>query len=298
MSKKRGGPEQEAAITMALATLKKDPKLSIRKAAIRHGVPYRTLYDRKVLGRQSYRLAHVLEQKMTPVQEAFLVKYAKQLEDSGIPAGRELLQAQAQRIIRRSGNPTVVLGTTWIDAFLKRHPTLQMKRPETLERQRKLATDPRVFEQHLTMFRDAIASHQIKENNIWNMDEKGFMLGKVNKVKVVCRRGRGPPILQSDGSREWVTVLEAVSGTGHVLSACIVWKGKYHLAGQYVPGVGKAGTRFACTPNGWTSNELAQEWLEQHFEPVTRPRYVVDYPRGYIAANAALETHKSGVCSF
>lgn len=81
------------------------------------------------------------------------------------------------------------------------------------------------------------------------------------------------PISQVDGSREWITVLETVSADGKTLPAFIVWKWKYHLVGKYIPGVGELGTRFACTPNGWTSNELAQEWLQRHFEPATRPRY-------------------------
>lgn len=94
-----------------------------------------------------------------------------------------------------------------------------------------------------------------------NMDEKGFLLEHVNRVKVICKRGHGAPISQVNGSREWITVLEAVSAGGRSLPACIVWKGKYHLAGRYIPGIGQPGTRFACTPNGWTSNELALKWL-------------------------------------
>lgn len=152
MSNEPGELDQEALICLALKALKLDPELSIRKAALRHGIPPSTLYNRKVLGRQSYRQAHAGQQKLTPVQEAYLVKYVKNLEDSGMPAGRELLQAQAQRIYRRHGNLNGVLGDTWVDRFLKRHPNLQVRRPETLDRQRKKATDSKVFEQHLTLF--------------------------------------------------------------------------------------------------------------------------------------------------
>ncbi len=69
--------------------------MSIQKTSIRYAVPYSTLYDRKVLERQSYQKAHSEEQKLTPYQEARLVTYCKQLEDAGMPAQRDLLQYHA-----------------------------------------------------------------------------------------------------------------------------------------------------------------------------------------------------------
>lgn len=156
---------------------------------------------------------------------------------------------------------------------MRRHPSLQIKRPNILEKQRKAAATRKLLERHLDLFDRAMKDNKIQVENLWNMDEKGFLMGQVNRVKVICKRGRGTPISQVDGSREWITVLEAVSATGISLPACIIWKGKYHLAGKYIPGIGQLGTRFACTPNGWTSNELAVEWLQLHFEPYKRPRY-------------------------
>ena len=91
------------------------------------------------------------------------------------------------------------------------------------------------------------------------MDKKGFVMGHVSKIRVICKRGRGPPISQVDGSREFVTVLEVVFATGKAIPSCIVWKGNYHLIGKYIPRAGRAGTRYTYTPNGWTSRELGQE---------------------------------------
>ena len=44
---------------------------------------------------------------------------------------------------------------------------------------------------------------------MWNMDEKGFILGKANRAKVVARAGRLPPRTTHDGTRELITVIEA-----------------------------------------------------------------------------------------
>jgi hypothetical protein len=45
--------------------------------------------------------------------------------------------------------------------------------------------------------REAHASLQdtVCSENIYNMDEKGFLLGQALKVKVICRRGRKNPRL-------------------------------------------------------------------------------------------------------
>ena len=44
---------------------------------------------------------------------------------------------------------------------------------------------------------------------MWNMDEKGFILGTANRAKVIARAGRRPPRTTHDGTRELITVIEA-----------------------------------------------------------------------------------------
>lgn len=70
-------PDQENNIQLALRDLKRNPGMKISKAARKYAVSYKALWDRKVLGRQNYREAHATEQRLTPIQEAYLVKYLK-----------------------------------------------------------------------------------------------------------------------------------------------------------------------------------------------------------------------------
>src|SRR5437773_4473413 len=58
------------------------------------------------------------------------------------------------------------------------------------------------MERHFSIFQKAVRDYKVETINIWNMDEKGFLLGIVNKVKVICRRGRKNPRYTCDGSRE------------------------------------------------------------------------------------------------
>jgi len=43
--------------------------------------------------------------------------------------------------------------------------------------------------------------------NIYNMDEKGILLGQALKVEVICRKGRMNPRYTQDGHCEIVTAI-------------------------------------------------------------------------------------------
>ena len=104
---------------------------------------------------------------------------------------------------------------------------------------------------------------------MYNMDEKGFMMGKGERCKVICRRGRKNPRLTHDGSREWVTVIEAVSAAGVVLPPMLVNKGEAHYMGWYAALRKGDQATFSYSKKGWTDQELGVEWLEKNFEPAT-----------------------------
>ena len=61
------------------------------------------------------------------------------------------------------------------------------------------------------------------------MDEKGFRMGTVLRCHVICRRSWRSPKLIQDGSRDWVTVIEAISGDGRVLSPMMINKGEHTI---------------------------------------------------------------------
>ena len=47
--------------------------------------------------------------------------------------------------------------------------------------------------------------------NIYNMDEKGFILGVSNQSKFVCKAGRRPPRATQDRMRGLIIAIETVS---------------------------------------------------------------------------------------
>ena len=71
-----------------------------------------------------------------------------------------------------------------------------------------------------------LRKHNILPHNIYNIDEKGFLLGMSNWAKVIVRRGRGPPRETENGSRGWITVVEACCSNNAMLPPMVIYHGK------------------------------------------------------------------------
>lgn len=74
-----------------------------------------------------------------------------------------------------------------------------------------------------------------------------------------------------DGLREWVTVIETVSGDGRVLRPMIINKGKAHYMGWYAKLKKHDLATFGVSEKGW-SNEALGLWLKEVFDRETRER--------------------------
>jgi hypothetical protein len=107
-----------------------------------------------------------------------------------------------------------------------------------------------VLEYHFKLFHKALKEYQVKEANIWNMNEKGFLLGISAKYRVICKKGRKNPKYTQDGNRELITVLECVSAEGVVLSLLVVIKGMNHYIGIHIRGQGGPEWVYGHSLNG------------------------------------------------
>ena len=107
---------------------------------------------------------------------------------------------------------------------------------------------------------------------MYNMDEKGFMMGVALRCKVVCKKNRRSPWLTQDGSREWVPVIATVSGDGCVLRPMSINKGKAHYMGWYAKLKKHDLSTFCVSEKGWSNKELRLRWLKEVFDVETRER--------------------------
>ncbi|RKK73942.1 hypothetical protein BFJ68_g18194 [Fusarium oxysporum] len=84
-------------------------------------------------------------------------------------------------------------------------------------------------------------------------------------------------MLKGVQSRTWTSFIEAVTATGRALKPGIIFKGK-ELQKQWFLNEFEliADWHYITSPNGWTDNHIALEWLKDVYLPQTEPRDASD----------------------
>lgn len=105
------------------------------------------------------------------------------------------------------------------------------------------------------------------------MDEKGFLMGRSSRIKVICRRGKKRNFKTQDGIRELITVIETISAGQFVIPPTVIYKGEAQYQGWHA--LVKAGEKayFSYSKKGWTNSDIGLEYLMKNFEPNTAERY-------------------------
>ena len=117
-------------------------------------------------------------------------------------------------------------------------------------------------------FQDTITKYNIKPENIYNMDESGFSIGKIEASRIIinstiCQRYQANP-----GRQEWVSVVECICLDGTAIPPLVIFKGK-DLLNTWIPADLHKDWKLSCNIKGWTSNIHGLEWLRRCFEPMT-----------------------------
>ena len=201
--------ETEAALRKAILAYRtqdeeNEGKKSLRDVADEYGVAYVTLW-RRVRGGKGRVQAHQSEQKLTVGEEKTLSGWICDLDDRGFPPKVEMVSAMAPTILLQcyddpemEDEAELEVGKHWISRYLSQHPELVSTFSTQVNKQRLAANELQALKPH---FRDLTALmikyHIDRPSQVYNMDEKGFLLVLVARCKVICRRGRkSPPLLQ------------------------------------------------------------------------------------------------------
>jgi len=122
-----------------------------------------------------------------------------------------------------------------------------------------------------------IEKWRITADNIYNFDEKGFMMGFGRTMKRIVtqetlKSGRVNKSKQ-DGSREFISILACISAIGKWIPPLLVYKGESgDLINTWVDEVTtESQAHFTVSSNGWSSNNIGLAWLQQVFERYTKP---------------------------
>ena len=244
--------------------------VSIRRAALDWGIPRKTLHNR-FTGTQPRKDAFESRQRLSKVQESHLAEWIHTQVALGLPPTHAQLHAFAERVLVVKGD-TKPLGKRWVNQFIKRNPSIKAQRSQRIDSLRINGASTDIIKQwfrHLAIPK----IKTIKPANRWNMDEAGLLEGQGSNG-IVLGSSESRAILKTQpGSRIWTSFIECISATGQTLSPLVIFRGKTLQQQWFPPDLLKYDHwNFTASPNGWTSDAIAVEWLKKIFIPSTKPQ--------------------------
>ena len=207
-------------------------------------------------------------------QEKELILYIDGLSARGLPSTRQMIRNFASDIAGKQA------GRSWVNRFIKRHEIDLVSHWATgIDTQRNRADSAFKYSLYFELMRRKIDQYNVDPRHIYNMDEKGFLIGILARMKRVFSRKRyeegGIRQMIQDGNREWITTIACICADGTHLTPALIYQA---VSGNiqdtwlqdFDPAIHKA--FFASSPTGWTNNNLGLRWLEQVFNRETKTK--------------------------
>ena len=247
-----------APIDEAIAFLKSSDKPNISKAARMFKVERSVLSKHFHGKRVSIAKANETKQLLSKKQELVLVNEIQRLCDWCLPPTPAIVTLWASHICGKEPSKN------WSAGFKARHKDiLDCRYLNTIDLARHKADSEASYSQYFTILRQKIDQYSIQPQNCYNMDEKGFLIGHLQKVRRIFPKAlmQQQRLLGTgqDGSREWITLIATICANGSLLPPALIYKAvsgdlQDSWLQDYEPQ--EHPCWFASSPNGWTSNEL------------------------------------------
>jgi hypothetical protein len=141
------------------------------------------------------------QQLLSPHQEKELVRCIIRLTERGLPPTRETITNFARKVVKKE------VGKGWVDRFVARNKCqLITKWSSGMDRNRHEADSKHMYSLYFDLLEWKISEYSVLPENTYNMDEKGFMIGKIGRSKRVFSRAlwESKQVKESlqDGNRE------------------------------------------------------------------------------------------------
>jgi hypothetical protein len=248
----------------------------LKKFAEKFGVNQSTL-GRRVKGRTGSRTqGYQRQQKLPPPEELEVLRHIDELTVKGVPPTIPLVSNLATEVAHEP------VGLNWAYRFIHHHQHhLISKQTTGMNRTRHLADSGVKYKEFFDEIHRVIDEYNIKTENQYNMDEKGFLFGIIGKTKRVFsrsewERGAIREALQ-DGSRTFLTTIACICANGESLPASLIYETtsgdiQANWVQDFEPG--KHNFFITTSPSGWSNDEIGLSWIEQVFERFTKPKVV------------------------
>ena len=183
-----------------------------------------------------------------------IVDHILDLDLRGFAPTYAAVRDMADKLLAARGAGQV--GQKWPANFVKRTDSLTTRFNRAYDRQRALCEDPVLIKSWFELVEQTKAKYGICDEDVYNFDEAGFMMGKITtQLVVTASERRGRPKAVEPGNRGWVTLIAAINAAGWAVPPFLIFAGKYHLSAWYEAEIPRDWA-IAVSDNGWTNNEL------------------------------------------
>jgi len=262
-SKKRQQWSVEA-MSEALKAVKLNEK-GLRQAAREFDVPVTTL-KRRVDGEVPLNAKPGPPTVLTK-EEDELCNYCFAMCDMGYGLTVEDVKRVAFEIASNSGRPHPFkdrkAGRDWYEGFMRRFPTLTLRKEEALSYMRAKNADDKVVEDFFAKLAAVLARLNLlsKPMLVYNADETGFSKVHKSRNKVLAKRGQKTVWGVTSGERGRThTLLVCGSASGHAIPPLMIFP-RVRIPDSLKQGA-PPGTQFAASPKGWINQDIFCRWLD------------------------------------
>jgi hypothetical protein len=169
---------------------------------------------------------------------------------------------------------------SWVTRFInENHVHLISRWSTAMDHTRQRADSGLKYKQYFDALFDRINCYRILPSNTYNMDEKGFMIGVINKgkrvfEKSVFERG-GMKQFTQDGNREWTTILATICADGTWVAPSAIFAAKRgNIREHWVKDLQPEEHQIhvGSTPSGWTNNDYGIAGVKDVFNRYTQEK--------------------------
>ncbi|KAF1351715.1 hypothetical protein EJ07DRAFT_38820, partial [Lizonia empirigonia] len=158
-------------------------EVSYAKVADSHGVERSTLARRYQGLAASREQKAINQQQLTPEQESTLAEYINRLTHRRLPPTRQMVQNSAAQLAQTK------ISERWVSRFLHRQKDhLLVKRQDAMDRTHHRADSGAKYKRYFDQLHSKIAEYEVEPRHIYNMDEKGIMIGTLGRSKRIFSR--------------------------------------------------------------------------------------------------------------
>ncbi|KAI1509082.1 hypothetical protein Ptr86124_012038 [Pyrenophora tritici-repentis] len=183
--KQSQNPSYEADIQLAISATTRNQLQSNRDAARTFEVARMTLTRRRA-GIPARRDCQPNSRKLTQREEEVIISYILHLDQRGFAPTYAAARDMADKLLAARGAGQV--GQKWPANFVKRTDSLRTCFNRAYDRQRAMCEDATLIKRWFKLVEEIKAEQGICDEDVYNFDEAGFMMGKITTQLVIRLR--------------------------------------------------------------------------------------------------------------